>query len=873
MYVPPIYIKDVGGHVTVTLVQGENNKVDVGIDQFSESLFEECGLHLLHKSHFLQHSDTLENFNEWLNGFPFLKESIYYQREYRREKVISEIKQILEEKRNLLILGKSGTSKSTLIMEVLTDYLKKDVKVLYNLDPGDGKIENIKHVENKIEGLVNGGNDILVVVDDVHNQTKSLIFPLIKNLQTLDIQKRKKIRFLLAARQPEFDLAMDKGLFDTNIIQTIKSIFDNTRKYNIPYFTEDEIVGFIEKYKENVHISKRSKSITDFAHEIFEDTKGHPIMVRFSVIQDGLRTHVEKMYSDYLVQKDGEDNFPNTERIKSVIACSLYHISSIPLTEDELFNKLDLKKPSLQIINTMIKRTGKVWTTIHPRWDLELFKYMFSLNESDREEIQQVFSYVLTKILEVQRCDQLLILNIVYNTIAAEQFIDIKIIQEMIKVEDIEKKIDNPYFKILFFFNILCSAFNKLKDYENAIVYYDKAIEINPKYGDAYNHKGYALSALGRKEEAIACCEKVIEIDPEYTYAYFNKGIALSDLGRKEEAIASYDKAIEIDPQFANAYYNKGITLYDIGRKEEAIACYDKAIEIDPQFAMAYNNKGNPLLALGRKEEAIACYDKAIEIDPQFAMAYNNKGHVLSAIGRKEEAIACYDKAIEIDPKDADAYNHKGYALSYLGRKEEAIACYDKAIEIDPKDANAYNNKGLILYDLGRSEEAITRYDKAIEITPKYADAYLNKGNALLALGRKEEAIACYDNAIEIDPQFAMAYNNKGIALSDLDRMEEAIASYDKALAIDPNYSYALNGKAFALAELDKNEEALPIIEKALEIAPNTDYVLATAAFIMYNLKRHDEAKLYYNKALDINPNLKDTFSESELKAFNSVME
>ena len=73
-----------------------------------------------------------------------------------------------------------------------------------------------------------------------------------------------------------------------------------TRKYNIPYFTEDEVKGFIEKYKENIHPSKRNKSIEENAHEIFKDTKGHPIMVRFSVLQDGLRTHVKRMYTDHL---------------------------------------------------------------------------------------------------------------------------------------------------------------------------------------------------------------------------------------------------------------------------------------------------------------------------------------------------------------------------------------------------------------------------------------------------------------------------------------------------------------------------------------------------------------------------------------------
>ena len=160
------------------------------------------------------------------------------------------------------------------------------------------------------------------------------------------------------------------------------------------------------------------------AHEIYKDIQGHPIMVRFSVLQNGLENHVMQMYADYLL----ENNSPNTERIKSVIACSLYDISSIPLTEDELYNKLDLKKSSLQIINTMIKRTGNFWTTIHPRWDLELFKYLFSLNEPDLIEIQNAFVSVLNKILEIHSGSnkQLDILNTVYNTIAAEQFIELK---------------------------------------------------------------------------------------------------------------------------------------------------------------------------------------------------------------------------------------------------------------------------------------------------------------------------------------------------------------------------------------------------------------------------------------------------------------
>ncbi|HSF51526.1 MAG TPA: tetratricopeptide repeat protein [Nitrososphaeraceae archaeon] len=806
----PISINGVGGNVTVTIIDGSNNKTDIRIDDFENSFPQECGLTFLYNDPYRKDSsNTSTHFSDWVKGFQFNIKSVYYEREYRREGLLNKIKTKLEQDQRLLLLGESGTSKSIILMEILCDYLKLDYKILHNLDPvsignSSGEIKNIQYIENTILKLVEAKKNVIVLVDDVHNKTISDIFSVMKRIRDYNEDIFKKITFLLSARQPDFEQAMTGGgIFHAETKDRIDLLFDDPKREPIPYFSQEEVKGFIEKYREYWDSSLRNKSIDENAQAIFNDTKGHPIMVRFSVLKNGLKNHVRQMYQDWLLTKD---NSLNIERIKSVIACSLYHISSIPLNDKTLSVDLGLEEPSYELDKTIIKIEGNVWTTIHPRWDLELFNYLFSLNVHIRK-IQRAFSFILNKILDINSgsgtWNQLLILDTVYSTIAAKKFVDIKFIQEMIKEDDIEKKIDH-FFKPEFF-NIIGFAYNKLE------------------------YRNYA----------IVCC----------------------------------DKAIEINPQYVNAYINKGIALFVLVRNEEAIKCYDKAIEIDPHVSMSYYLKGRILLAVGRYEEAIVCCDKAIEIDPYDTMSYYNKGNALSALGRYEEAIDYYDKAIAINSQDAEAYYYKGVILSILGRNEEAIVCCDKAIEINPQYALAYYYKGAALSDLGRYEEAIVCYDKTIEINPQDADAHLARGIALSTLGRKEEAIACFDKTIEINPQDASAYYNKGIVLSVLGRYEEAIVCDDKSLTIDPNYSDALNGKAFALANLGKNEEALPLIEKALESDSNNEYYLSTAAFIMYNLGKYDEAKNYYNKALDINPNLKDTLSESELKAFNSVME
>ncbi len=62
---------------------------------------------------------------------------------------------------------------------------------------------------------------------------------------------------------------------------------------------------------------------------------------------------------------------------------------------------------------------------------------------------------------------------------------------------------------------------------EEAIECYNKAIELNSNYSDAYNNKGIVLNYLNKYNEALECYDIAIEINPNYSliyYIYNNKG-------------------------------------------------------------------------------------------------------------------------------------------------------------------------------------------------------------------------------------------------------------------------------------------------------------------------------------------------------------
>jgi heparosan-N-sulfate-glucuronate 5-epimerase len=67
--------------------------------------------------------------------------------------------------------------------------------------------------------------------------------------------------------------------------------------------------------------------------------------------------------------------------------------------------------------------------------------------------------------------------------------------------------------------------------YNESILSYDRAIELNPQFAGAWNNKGDALGVLGRHEEAIKAFRNTIKINSQYTDTLDDKGVPIVDYG------------------------------------------------------------------------------------------------------------------------------------------------------------------------------------------------------------------------------------------------------------------------------------------------------------------------------------------------------
>lgn len=129
--------------------------------------------------------------------------------------------------------------------------------------------------------------------------------------------------------------------------------------------------------------------------------------------------------------------------------------------------------------------------------------------------------------------------------------------------------------------------------YQQALVAYKYAINLNDKYADAYNGLGRTLLELKQNDKALGCFYQAIQCDPKHSAAHYNMGMSFSIQGEFDKAATSYQNAISLNPEdntanYAVAYFNMGGALYMRGNFDEAIIAYQKAIKLVSDYQDAY---------------------------------------------------------------------------------------------------------------------------------------------------------------------------------------------------------------------------------------------------------------------------------------------
>jgi adenylate cyclase len=191
---------------------------------------------------------------------------------------------------------------------------------------------------------------------------------------------------------------------------------------------------------------------------------------------------------------------------------------------------------------------------------------------------------------------------------------------------------------------------------------YEKALELDPQYAEAYQALGYTYlrewmaqwsPASQNLEQAFELEQKALILDPSLPFAHVLLGwIYLWKDRQYEQAITEAERAIALDSNNADSYMAlaETLTLYP-GRSEEAIGWMEKAMRLNPRYPALYLRiLGTAYYWTGRTEEAIAAFERALARNPNWLAAHFFLAFVYSEVGREAEAQAEAAEVLRLSP-------------------------------------------------------------------------------------------------------------------------------------------------------------------------------------------------------------------------------
>lgn len=353
--------------------------------------------------------------------------------------------------------------------------------------------------------------------------------------------------------------------------------------------------------------------------------------------------------------------------------------------------------------------------------------------------------------------------------------------------------LNSKYGQKIEYTNGLGAAFYQLFEYDSAMYYYNRSVEIDPTHQFSYYNRGMLHYEMDNFTKAGSDVEKHLDRYPKDADAW----ALLADVYREDpelgNAIESYKKAIDLDPQNENAWFGISEAYFNEKDYEKALEASLELVKIDGDDPVNLTQLGDVYYFMDNEhyEEAIKWYKKSIKYDGKDAYTYSQLASSYDYSGDYKQAVPFFLKALEIEENIDDRLDLANCYVE-LGMLENAMEEVDKAIKLDPNDPYVHTVKGYIYMDNDKYKSAINCFEEAAKIDPDDPHNYMQIAYCYYHTQDYEAAIEYNTIAIELDPTKDWRFADRGDSYFEMGDYESAIKDYQKAVELNPS-----NGEAY----------------------------------------------------------------------------
>jgi Tfp pilus assembly protein PilF len=206
------------------------------------------------------------------------------------------------------------------------------------------------------------------------------------------------------------------------------------------------------------------------------------------------------------------------------------------------------------------------------------------------------------------------------------------------------------------------------------------------KMAEGYYTRGVSYLEVKDYEKAMVEFQRSIKTDSKYKMSYYALGVVNDMLGKYGEAEKFYEEAIDLDSEFAEAHNALGVIYFKQQKYKEALKSFQRALanKLYPTPHVPYLNMGDLFMTQKEYAKAVEAYRESKRLVNQDITVYK-LGMALIAAGNVQEAVSELREGVALSPQNADM--RLALALAHLknGEKKAAVDQFKKVVELAPK--------------------------------------------------------------------------------------------------------------------------------------------------------------------------------------------
>ncbi|MEO0512416.1 MAG: tetratricopeptide repeat protein [Planctomycetota bacterium] len=369
--------------------------------------------------------------------------------------------------------------------------------------------------------------------------------------------------------------------------------------------------------------------------------------------------------------------------------------------------------------------------------------------------------------------------------------------------------------------------------YREALSAIEDAVRLSPEDGVSYLLGGVAALRLDEFDRAVLWLERAAELDPGSIDAQLHLIDAFAQLGDRDRAETAFYLCQQIDDRDARPFSAMAEALLESGDAHRALVCLREAAERDADLPKLHSQLARAHAVTGRLERARQLFLIELRQDPGDTDTLMELADVLVRMKRLTEASEKLRRVLETEPDHSEAHLALGRIERDLGRPESGLSYLELALRLDSDQPGVRRALSEALMDRG-SPGDLARTRRMLEADAESllqdgavvgADEFVELGDLLLRAGTPERAYWAFRSAQErpsdesiADHELLQRLSVAAFQKGDVAQGNEWAAA---VLKRDPRFVPAMHNLAVAAFREHRNRRCRYWIERAIGLDPD----------------------------------------------------